>query len=73
MFRQQGHLYVQQLTLARQVIVAMHQAKVVGIDPATANRLFLESGNPSSVYKHNPKCVASVVLMWVGWAATVAR
>ena len=59
--------------LTMTVIVARNKAYITGVDAATAEQLFRQSKDPSSVYRHDPKCVTSVVLMWLGWAATLAR
>lgn len=58
--------------LTMTVIVARNKAYITGVDAATAQQYFRLSRTPSSVYRHDPKCVTSVVLMWLGWAATLA-
>ncbi|KAK2767494.1 hypothetical protein FQN54_003651 [Arachnomyces sp. PD_36] len=55
------------------VIVATRSAFVSGVDSETALELLNQSKrNPNLVYRHNPYCVASVVLLWPGWVASVA-
>ncbi|KAF3404213.1 hypothetical protein DPV78_002572 [Talaromyces pinophilus] len=58
--------------IAMTVIVATRRAYISGVDANEAMRL-LESSikNPNLYYRHNPKCLASVILLWPGMIATI--
>jgi len=58
--------------IALVVIVATRQAYITGVDAATATMLLMGAKKAPLVYRHNGRCVASVVLLWVGWPAVVA-
>ncbi|EED19741.1 conserved hypothetical protein [Talaromyces stipitatus ATCC 10500] len=58
--------------IAMTVIVATRHAYISGVDAAEASRLLEASiKNPNLYYRHNPKCIASVVLLWPGMIATI--
>jgi len=57
--------------LAFTVIVAMHRATITA-DNADTAAIAREKINPPLVYRHNGRAIASVVLLWLGWVATVA-
>lgn len=58
--------------LGMTVIVARHRATITA---NTADQLAIarEVINPPLIYRHNGRAIASVVLLWPGWLATVAR
>ncbi|MCJ1458855.1 hypothetical protein MMC28_009229 [Mycoblastus sanguinarius] len=58
--------------LALTIIVATKSAYVTGVDAPTATRLLRQYLKPTLVYKHNAKAIASAVLLWPGFVATVA-
>ncbi|RAL10174.1 uncharacterized protein BO97DRAFT_407092 [Aspergillus homomorphus CBS 101889] len=59
--------------LTMTVITATSSVKVHGTDAAGARKFWSESSKkPSFLYRTNPKAIASVVLAWPGWVATVA-
>lgn len=59
--------------LVMTVITAMHSAQITGTDAASARKIWQEAmKKPALTYRTNPKAVASVVLAWPGWVATVA-
>lgn len=60
--------------LALTVIVASHSAYITGVDAATARSLLEANQNdtPKLLYRHNARAVASAVILWPGWVATVA-
>ncbi|EAW13610.1 uncharacterized protein ACLA_043290 [Aspergillus clavatus NRRL 1] len=59
--------------LTMTIITATHSARITGTDGASASKFFQESPKkPALKYRTNPKAVASVVLAWPGWIATVA-
>ena len=55
------------------VIVAMKTARITGVDRATAMKLLNQWSKPPLAYRHYAKAIASVVLLWLGFPATVAR
>jgi hypothetical protein len=57
--------------LALTVIVAKHEAYIEGVDEATAAALYAHSPF-EMVYRRNARCIATVVLLWPGFVATVA-
>lgn len=59
--------------LALTVIVAKHRATITGVSTAVARELHHLAGGPSLIYKDNARAVASVVFLWLGWIATIAR
>lgn len=61
--------------LSEQVIVASHAAHITGVSATEAATLIRNNsgGKPTLVYRHNPYCVASVVILWPGVVATFAR
>ncbi|KAL6718852.1 hypothetical protein ACLMJK_003086 [Lecanora helva] len=58
--------------LALTIIVATRSAYVTGVDAPTAAALLQKYEKPTLTYRHNAKAVASMVLLWPGWVATVA-
>ncbi|RDW88707.1 hypothetical protein BP6252_00739 [Coleophoma cylindrospora] len=60
--------------LALTVIVATHAAFITGVSATEAATLIRNNsgGKPTLVYRHNPYCVASVVILWLGVVATFA-
>ncbi|KAK6332257.1 hypothetical protein TWF696_002978 [Orbilia brochopaga] len=58
--------------LAYTVIVATHKCWVDGVSGDEESMLLRNAGQPSWVYRHNPKAVASIVLLWVGLVFTIA-
>ncbi|GAD97014.1 conserved hypothetical protein [Paecilomyces variotii No. 5] len=59
--------------IAMTVIVATRHAYVSGVDSTEAQHLLDQAKkNPNLIYKHNPYCIASVVLLWCGLVATIA-
>jgi hypothetical protein len=59
--------------LTMTVIVASHAAYVTGTDAASAQRLLAEYGGSPLRYRDNGRAIASVVFIWPGFLATVAR
>ncbi|EEA27296.1 hypothetical protein TMatcc_004414 [Talaromyces marneffei ATCC 18224] len=58
--------------IAMTVIVATRHAYISGVDANEATRLLEASiKNPNLYYRHNPKCLASVILLWPGMVATI--
>jgi hypothetical protein len=57
--------------LALTVIVATHQSYITGVDAETAATLY-EAYPFEMVYRRNARCIATVVLLWPGFVATVA-
>jgi hypothetical protein len=57
--------------LALTVIVAMHESYITGVDETTAAALYAQFPF-EMVYRRNARAVASVVLLWPGFVATVA-
>jgi len=58
--------------IAMTVIVATRHAYVSGVDAAEAQTLLVQSGNqPNLYYRHNPKCLASTIILWPGLVATI--
>jgi len=58
--------------IAMTVIVATRSSHMTGVSLAVANRLFKENGKPNPVYRHNPYCVASTVILWLGMVFSFA-
>ncbi|KAA6411944.1 MAG: GPI ethanolamine phosphate transferase 2 [Lasallia pustulata] len=54
------------------VIVASRGAYVTGVSHEQAQFLLDQYHKPPLSYKHDAECVASVVLLWLGWVSTVA-
>ncbi len=53
----------------------MNESCITGVDVATAAALYDQYSNGSHfemVYRRNARCVATVVLLWPGFVATVA-
>jgi len=57
--------------LALTVIVAKHESYTTGVDASTAAALYAQYPF-EMVYRRNSRCVATVVLLWPGFVATVA-
>ncbi|KAF7590918.1 hypothetical protein BBP40_002224 [Aspergillus hancockii] len=58
--------------LVMTVITATHSARITGTDAASARKFWSEAEKkPALAYRTNPKAVASAVLAWPGWVATV--
>jgi hypothetical protein len=57
--------------LALTVIVATHESYITGVDAKTAAALF-KAYPFEMVYRRNARCIATVVLLWPGFVATVA-
>ena len=55
-----------------QVITATKRAYITGVNAEEATDLLQKTLKPALVYRHNPKAVASVVLLWPGFVGTVA-
>ena len=57
------------------VILATHRARVSGLTPEELR--YADLGDYASksplAYRENGRAIASVVLIWPGWVATVAR
>jgi hypothetical protein len=45
----------------------------ISADSVDAADIARQHLSPPLVYRHNGKAIASVVLLWLGWVATVAR
>ncbi|MDI1492191.1 MAG: hypothetical protein OHK93_003403 [Ramalina farinacea] len=58
--------------LAMTVIVATKSAYLSGPDAVQGMTLLQQYLKPTLIYRKNAKAVASVVLLWPGWVATVA-
>lgn len=62
--------------LAMTVIVALRSAYVTGVSAERAEEMLQQYAKYSATplqYKENGRAVASVVFIWPGWVATVAR
>jgi len=57
--------------LALTVIVACRSAYITGVHPEIAKALLKRHEKPPLTYRHNGRAVASVVLLWPGFVATV--
>lgn len=58
--------------IALTVIVATRHAYISGVDSSEATRLLeLSQKHPNFYYRHNPKAIAAVVLLWPGMIATI--
>ncbi|KAE8165151.1 hypothetical protein BDV40DRAFT_258820 [Aspergillus tamarii] len=58
--------------LVMTVVTAMYSADITGTDAASARKFWSEAEKkPALAYRTNPKAVASVVLAWPGWVATL--
>jgi len=54
------------------IIVATKHAYITGIGSELATELLKQSSkNPSLIYRHNAKAIASTVLLWIGLVGTV--
>ncbi|RWQ94464.1 hypothetical protein C8Q69DRAFT_507835 [Paecilomyces variotii] len=59
--------------IAMTVIVATRRSYVTGVDANEARRLLDQAQkHPNLIYRHNPYCIACVVLLWCGLVATIA-
>jgi len=58
--------------IALTVIVATKKAYISGVPHEEGLLLFRENGKPNPVYRHNPYCVASAVILWPGVVASFA-
>jgi len=55
------------------ILVATKSAYVSGADAATASRYLAEYGGSPMRYRDNGRAIASVVFIWPGMIATIAR
>jgi len=58
------------------IITATHSSYVTGVSQEQANTLISQAKKSSEaplVYRHNPRAVAAVVFVWLGWVSVVAR
>ncbi|KAL8824876.1 MAG: hypothetical protein Q9170_008013, partial [Blastenia crenularia] len=58
--------------LTMTLIVALKTARITGVDTATAASLLKQYSKPPLAYRHSAEAVSSVVLLWLGFPATVA-
>lgn len=65
--------FVLSAALGCTIILATHEAHITGVDSQLAAQLLAESQpHEPLVYKHNPRGIASVVFVWLGFVFTVA-
>ena len=55
--------------------MATKSSYIFGVSAEEAAQLYAKQGNKpiAGPYKHNARAVASIVFLWVGWVATIAR
>jgi len=58
--------------VALTVIVATRAAHINGVSAAAAQSYFNQNGPPNPIYRKNPDCVTSVILLWLGVVACFA-
>lgn len=69
-------VFVLASALAMTIIVALRSANVTGVSPERAEELlgqYTKYNVTPLTYKDNGRALASVIFIWPGWVATVAR